>query len=117
VAGGTGGDRRLYRTYLDLKKGKGGDHVLMAVHAAVLLGDAPKSRVACWAAVAWPMQERREVDDAALDRHTRRGRQMGRSWSHFWDEASFLAHHYEHPLEAQYRDLAREAVENPKPPV
>jgi hypothetical protein len=44
------------------------------------------------------------------------GRALGRSWAHFWDEASALEHHYEHPLEARYRDLAREAVELPERP-
>jgi replication-associated recombination protein RarA len=106
----------LHGTYLDLKKGKGGDHVLMATHAAILLADAPKSRVACWAAVAWPMQERREVDDAALDRHARRGRQMGRSWTHSGMRRRTSSTTYEHELEARYRDLAGEAVEDPQPP-
>jgi hypothetical protein len=66
----------------------------------ILLAEAPKSRLACWMTVARGrgMVERREVPDEALDRHTRRGRRMGRGWDHFWDEASQLADQQPHPL-------------------
>ena len=106
----------LHGRYLDLRKKKGsGDALLVVIHAAILLAEAPKSRLACWMAVAFDggAVPKREVPDEALDRHTRRGRQRGRGWEHFWSEASRLEHHEPHPLEEEFRALAREAVEKP----
>lgn len=108
----------LHGRYRDFKPKHAGDALLVVVHAAILLASAPKSRLACWLAVAFDggAVPPREVPDEALDRHTRRGRRMGRGWDHFWDEASRLEHHDEHPLEARYRELARAAVEQPQRP-
>lgn len=106
----------LYRTWRDFREKRKDDAHLIVAHAAIVLSEAPKSRLACWAAVAWSAQERREVPDEALDRHTLRGRKMGRGWDHFWSDASLLERHEPHPLEDQYRALARVAVERPSPP-
>ena len=100
----------LHGRALDMRKGKGGEEHMVAVHAAVLLAEAPKSRVACWAAVAWSAMEKREVPEWALDRHTRRGLRMGRGWEHFFDEAARLERHEPHELEERYRALSWRAL-------
>jgi replication-associated recombination protein RarA len=105
----------LHGRALDFRKGKGGEEHMVAVHAAVLLAESKKSRLACWATVAWAAMEKREVPDYALDRHTRVGRRLARGWDHFWDEASRLENHLPRELEATYRALARAAVEHPQP--
>jgi replication-associated recombination protein RarA len=106
----------LHGRYRDFARNRKGDALLVVLHAVVLLAEAPKSRLPCWMAVAMDggAVPKREVPDHALDRHTRRGKAMGRGWEQFWSEASHLEHHRPHELEAKYRDLAREAVEHPQ---
>ena len=65
---------------------------LVVMHAVYLLALAPKSRVADWPSmVMFSEQERREVPEYALDKHTVRGRRMGRGTEHFFDEARGLS--------------------------
>jgi len=73
------------------KRGRGGGS-MEAVHAAILLATAKKSRLACRMVISLGSNshERYEIPDEALDKHTRRGRQMGRGIDHFLDEAARL---------------------------
>jgi hypothetical protein len=107
---------RLNDQWAAAKGAQDGHDLLYVVHAAIALAMAPKSRLVDWA--LWHHRgdhtERREIPDEALDRHTRRGRAMGRDYAHFLDEASRLE-----PwtgdlaeLETEYRDHAVRAVEN-----
>jgi replication-associated recombination protein RarA len=65
---------------------------LHIVNAVIRLCRARKSRVCDHAVVVFYEGERagREVPDWALDRHTSRGRRMGRGWGHFFDEGARL---------------------------
>jgi replication-associated recombination protein RarA len=69
-----------------------GDALLFVVHATMLLAKAKKSRIVDHALMwACATDEPLDVPDVALDRHTRKGRQMGRGWAHFWSEGALLA--------------------------
>jgi hypothetical protein len=70
------------------KKAQGG---LFLTHAVLALARAPKSRVADSAYMALSDAPPRQVDDVALDRHTREGRRRGRGWAHFFEESGLLA--------------------------
>jgi len=62
------------------------------MHAVWLLATAPKSRIADWSSmVRFSEPERRDVPDDALDKHTSRGRRMGRGTEHFFAEGTRLA--------------------------
>ena len=86
------------------------DGLLFVVRAAVSLAIAPKSRLVDW--MAWTLNSddlpHRPIPDEALDKHTARGRRLGRGRQHFIEEASKLV-----PfggdlaaLEAEYRERA-----------
>lgn len=112
----------LHATYLDLKRNaakppKQRPWRLVLVHAVLLLARAPKSRLVDVAQiVAFRDDERRELPDVAIDRHTARGKRAGRGWEHFWTEGAQLHPHAEQPGEAEYRARAIEAVEKPALP-
>jgi replication-associated recombination protein RarA len=107
----------LHAGYLDLKRNaprvpRQRPWRLCLVHAVLALARAPKSRLVDVAQiVAFRDDERREVPDVALDRHTVKGRRMGRGWDHFWTEGTQLVPHAEQPGEAAYREQAMAAVE------
>lgn len=84
-----------------------------AVHAAILLATAKKSRLACRMAISLGsnFHERYEIPDEALDRHTRRGRHMGRGMEHFLSEAARLIDPPE-DVEAHLDDLEVEYAEH-----
>jgi replication-associated recombination protein RarA len=65
---------------------------LFLVAAVVTLARARKSRVVdhLYMLSYEAERPRREVADEALDKHTRKGREMGRGWAHFFDEAAQL---------------------------
>jgi hypothetical protein len=86
--------RALYDNWLFLKKeDKGGGAKLPVVHATLLMARARKSRIVDHATVFYfgPNVERREPPDYGLDKHTIRGKRMGRGWDHFWEEGTLLA--------------------------
>lgn len=86
----------LYETAMEARKtrkdGKHDEREGLSLMAAVMkLAMADKSRIACNAKVYhidMPRVEMREIPDYALDRHTKRGKQMGRDWDYFFDTAS-----------------------------
>jgi replication-associated recombination protein RarA len=106
--------RALYENWLDGRKNKGGEEVLYLSHAVIALATAHKSRVVDWAVLRHTSDyvERREVPDEALDKHTLRGRRMGRGIEHFMDEASRLEQWVRslEALEEDYLDKARRLI-------
>jgi hypothetical protein len=101
--------RALYENWLEARKGKvrageegdldphaRGEWVpgarLYLVHAVLYLARAPKSRIVDHAVMAFYEGDppRIEVPDWALDKHTRRGRQLGRGQAHFFEEGALL---------------------------
>ena len=103
------------------RKGGAGQAGIFVAHAAMLLARSPKSGIVGNAQVA--LQDvPREVEDVALDKHTARGRALGRGWDHFWDESSWYADPETGELTATgsmpdpYRDRARAALGHPPAP-
>ncbi|AUB36113.1 Replication-associated recombination protein RarA [Nostoc flagelliforme CCNUN1] len=75
--------------------GKEDDHdALFLTHAIILACRAPKCRMndhaVCLYFYSKTPLAKRQVPDAALDMHTRRGRSMKRGVEHFWEEAAHL---------------------------
>jgi len=100
--------RALYENWKD-EKANGGGYLYMS-HAVIAMCAAPKCRAADWVAHCYASGQvpRREIPDEALDKHTQRGRQMGRGTDHFYDEASRLVQPTQTvaEVEALYRERA-----------
>lgn len=91
---------------------------LYMAHAVVLLARARKSRTTHDAMIVhWLSDEVREPPDWAIDKHTLRGRQIGRGFDHFFETASLLVDPETGELSPEgseanpYRDAARAAFE------
>jgi replication-associated recombination protein RarA len=70
-------------------KGKNDSWRLYLVHAVLFLARSPKSRIVdSLLNVVYNDYERLEIPDYALDKHTYRGRKMGRGWDHFFAEGT-----------------------------
>ena len=88
--------RALYENWLEQRKADKGDSetcALYLLHAVMVLARAKKSRIVDHALMVMYEGEREpvEVPDFALDRHTGRGRRMGRGYDHFFEEGTVLA--------------------------
>ena len=85
-------------------------------HAVLRLATAQKYRLANWALLVESSDhaDRREIPDFALDRHTARGKRMGRDMDHFVSEAAWLADYFGDlsALEEEYRQRFRQISEN-----
>lgn len=80
------------------------------VLATMLAARSPKSRIVDDAltlhmAEMDDPEQRREVPDAAVDRHTRRGRAQGKGWTEFLEEGCRLEN--EAPIENPYSERLR----------
>ena len=105
-----------------LRPKQGDDGGIFLTHAVLLLVRARKSRIVDHAFIsAHADQTVRDVPDVALDRHTARGRAMGRSWPHFFEDSGLLADRETGELslaphlEDPYIERARAALEKPAP--
>jgi hypothetical protein len=92
--------RALFENWVEQRKndkangcgpGEGSDGLFL-LHAVIVLARAKKSRLVDHAFMVVYEGERKplEVPDVALDRHTRRGREMGRGLDHFFEEGAKL---------------------------
>lgn len=102
--------RALYCNWVDQRKKadtKHGPERLFLVHAVILLAQARKSRLVDHALIAYyeAPRQRMEIPDAALDKHTQRGRQLSRGNAHFWQEGAKLANAAK--MEDPYCSIAR----------
>jgi len=77
--------RALYENWRDVQKSESREGGLFVAHAVVALCRAKKNSLAVNAACIMNILPKREVPDYALDRHTHRGKTMGRGWDHFFD--------------------------------
>ena len=102
----------LHETWVRFEKNRKHSGRLPLVHAVMLLCRAPKSRAVDWAVIAYfaSEPEHREVPDHALDKHTARGKRLGRGWEEFFQRGTVLEPHAEQPGEAEYRAAAWRAV-------
>ena len=86
------------------------DRLAVAAHAVACLARSPKSRYTHELYHAMAQRLRRgelhpEIPDYALDKHTKRGRQMGRGEEHFIEEGAMLANEVE--FGTRYRNELR----------
>jgi replication-associated recombination protein RarA len=103
--------RALYQNYLDgMRRAKANGTIfgsgvpLFTTHAVLLLCRSPKSRIVDHAVLVTRRSGLRyDIPDEALDRHTRRGKMMGRGVEHFFEEATKLDNE---TLADEYRDRA-----------
>ena len=113
----------LHQAALTLEAKRKGSGRLPLVHAVLLLSRAKKSRIVDHALIAFSADETVwPVPDVAVDKHTKRGRAMGRGREHFFEEGSLLANvetgeleHEPHLLDP-YRERARAAGERRRKP-
>jgi replication-associated recombination protein RarA len=103
----------LYSTYVELKKKKDEAHApqrLQFVHAVILLATARKNRIVDHALIHHFGNHatlKRDIPDCALDKHTARGKRMGRGAEHFFAEGIKLANE---TGDDPYRELARKTL-------
>ncbi len=99
----------LYQLWVDLRKKKDEEHGperLFFIHGILLLVRSRKSRIVDHALITYYGDHpKREIPDYALDKHTARGRKMGRGVDHFFDVGSKLENAADIP--DPYRDSAR----------
>ncbi|MFL5782438.1 MAG: hypothetical protein ACJ760_14070 [Thermoleophilaceae bacterium] len=96
--------RSLYENWRDSSKNGKAEARLFLAHAVMALCRASKSRAvdhATWVFWDGPL-EPVPIPDYALDKHTKRGRQLGRGWSHFLTEGARLSN--EADLDDPYRE-------------
>ena len=105
--------RDLRELHREMSKRDPAEGRLFVLHATYALAAAPKSRAIVMAACALysDCHPRLDVPDEALDRHTLRGRKMGRSWSHFRDFAAVLDRHEPTPEEEHWDRLGYDVIE------
>ncbi|NBB26763.1 hypothetical protein [Cellulophaga sp. BC115SP] len=105
----------MYREQAKKKDDKNEPQRLFLTHAVIKLCRAKKSRLIDWALIwAWLTHpfRRIQVPDVALDKHTERGRRLGRGFGHFFEEGTQLKPHEPQLCEEAYRDLAKDAIES-----
>lgn len=105
----------MYREQAKKKDDKNEPQRLFLTHAVIKLCRAKKSRLIDWALIwAWLSHpfKRPSVPDFALDKHTERGRKLGRGFGHFFDEGTLLNPHENQLAEEAYRELAKNAIES-----
>jgi replication-associated recombination protein RarA len=102
----------LEEEYYNFKGKKGDPHRLFLVNAVLYLARSPKSRMVddLLNVVYGEIQhedKRLPIPDYALDRHTERGRKMGRGWEHFFTEGNKVNNE---PIENPYTPRAKELL-------
>ena len=87
----------------DAVAGKNDSSRLFLVHAVLYLARSPKSRIVDnLLSVVYNDETRLEIPDYALDKHTVRGKKMGRGLEHFFAEGAKLDNEeFEDPYEKQ----------------
>lgn len=106
----------LYEFYKDqLKKSTGTKHSerLFLVHAVLLLCRAKKSKLVDWTQFIHYLSHDHElipVPDVAYDKHTLKGRSMGRGWDFYFGEGAHLENMAGIEGEEKYKEIAREYV-------
>ncbi len=104
----------LYQSYVEQVKKKDTKHFperLFLVHAILYLCRAKKSRLIDWTLLYyWEKHDKEymEIPDFAFDQHNGKGRRMGRSLKHFYEEGSQLSNHVPQDGEGEMRKLSYE---------
>jgi replication-associated recombination protein RarA len=108
--------RALYDNWRELSKKKdepAGHYHVFLLHAVCLPARAPKSRSLDHALMLMYAGECEQlpIPDAALDMHTRRGRELGRGLTHFLEEGAKVANE---TIDDPYREEGQAALRRPK---
>lgn len=109
----------LHDMYIKLSAGNDGKSSarLPLTQAILYLVASKKSRHTDWALnyhFDTHLLESIEIPDFALDKHTRRGKAMGRGSRHFFDEGSKLKNAVEMPLENFYKETCDKRWNDPE---
>jgi len=107
----------LYDTYIYLRSKNDGRHEpwqVIFTHAIILLAQAPKSRICDHAVMAHfhdAANQKREMPDYCIDKHSPEGRRLGRGWEHFFDESSrLIGPDGQEPAPDQFKQRARDVM-------
>lgn len=106
----------LYQMWKDMAKKKDDKHFperLFLVHAVIMLCRAKKSRYIDWQTVyvfGCHSSRFREVPDFAFDKHTRKGKKLGRAMAHFIEEGCKLENFHPEPEEELAKENALKAL-------
>lgn len=109
--------RALYDNWVDQRKKSDEKHTserLFFIHGILLLVRAKKSRIVDHASISFYKGKRdlREIPDYALDKHTLRGKRIGRGFKHFFEEGIKLVN--EADIVDPYLERAKGALCNTK---
>lgn len=101
----------LEKNYYSFKDKEDDPNRVFLVNAILYLAKSPKSRivddllVAVYGDIKFK-DKKLEIPDYALDKHTKRGREMGRGWEHFYTEGAKLSNEaFENPYTARAKEL------------
>lgn len=108
----------LYNNWLNQRKKKDTRNAperLFLVHAVLLLVRAKKSRIVDHALISiYNSKEKKKIPDYAYDKHTARGRALGRGFDHFFAEGTKLINYSD--LDDPYMATARKKMTGPERP-
>jgi replication-associated recombination protein RarA len=104
----------LAQNYLECRQRRSTSKVMFLSHIILLMCRAPKSRVVDdFIFVAHKNLTHLEVPDYALDKHTGKGRAMGRGFKHWEEEGTLLVNAVTLEKDEEYRQRASELREAP----
>lgn len=88
-------------------KGRGNPSSLHFMQAVLLLVRSPKSRLIdeamfYYARLRQDISQRKEIPDFAFDKHTMKGKQMGRGFKHFFEEGAHIENEAEVAMHKEY---------------
>jgi replication-associated recombination protein RarA len=102
----------LEKQYDDFKERDKDDYRLFLIHAILYLARSPKSRLVDNLLITVYHDKRKlEMPDDAIDKHTIRGRKMGRGYKHFFEVGSLITNK---AFEDIYESKAREILDKKK---
>jgi replication-associated recombination protein RarA len=95
----------LEKQYLNAKLDP--SRLLFVANAVVCLCRSPKSRIADDLLNVVQLEKKvPSIPDYSLDKHTAKGRKMGRGWKHFFEEGTKLSHEkFDNPYKERHRKL------------
>lgn len=98
----------LQRWYESAHKRKNGSRHLFLGNAILAMCRCPKSRLTDdFVCATYMDRERREIPDYAYDKHTYKGRAMGRDFDHFFEEGAKVEPEANLPGQPEYRERTR----------
>ncbi|MBI4288950.1 MAG: hypothetical protein HY671_11035 [Chloroflexi bacterium] len=105
--------RAFYESWLELHRKKDDGERLFVIHAILLLVRARKSRLVdnCLVASYGHHPPGKQIPDYALDKHTLRGKSMGRGFDHFLEVGAHLENHAPQEGEQEYCKDARRLLD------